>query len=55
MTVQAASGWRIHCGVEVTELSTIPMKHTLSNGREHVGFDVHVTNERADRGRLAKS
>jgi hypothetical protein len=26
----AASGWRIHCGVEVTELST-NKQHTLSN------------------------
>jgi hypothetical protein len=27
----AASGWRIHCGVEVTELST-NKQHTLSQG-----------------------
>jgi hypothetical protein len=29
MYVHAASGWRIHCGVEVTELST-NNQHTLS-------------------------
>jgi hypothetical protein len=28
---QGASGWRIHCGVEVTELST-NKQHTLSLG-----------------------
>jgi hypothetical protein len=27
----AASGWRIHCGVEVTEMST-NKQHTLSGG-----------------------
>ena len=31
----AASGWRIHCGVEVTELST-NKQHTLSEHPEHV-------------------
>ena len=29
MLPHAASGWRIHCGVEVTELST-NKQHTLS-------------------------
>jgi hypothetical protein len=31
----AASGWRIHCGVEVTELTT-NKQHTLSMGGRRV-------------------
>jgi hypothetical protein len=40
----AASGWRIHCGVEVTELST-NKQHTLSHDASHFDTMKQMKNE----------